>query len=190
MLSIKRFGGPLLCLIAWCFFLLFVLSQIDTGRQAFWKSLLRKNVPLRDRDVTANSTPPPDVLAEVERALSTAAGDALRVQHVVKSFNGDRVVDDVSFVVPPSSTFVLLGPNGAGKTTTLDIIREFFLHSFAPLNICQAVIWTRMVGTLLSTIDRSCKTGYLHAIAMVFAHNSLLSTTTLLYMSISTSMVG
>jgi len=140
MLSITRFGGPLLYLIAWCFVLLFVLSQIDTGRQAFWKSLLRKNAPLR-AEATAKSTPPPDVTAEVDRALSKSAGDTLRVQHIVKTFNGNRVVDDVSFSVPPSSTFVLLGPNGAGKTTTLDIIREFRLHNpVLDLTISQAVI--------------------------------------------------
>jgi len=140
MLSITRFGGPLLYLIAWWFVLLFVLSQIDTGRQAFWKSLLRKNATLR-AEITAKSTPPPDVTAEVDRALSTSAGDTLRVQHIVKSFNGNRVVDDVSFAVPPSSTFVLLGPNGAGKTTTLDIIREFRLHKPAlDLTLSQAVI--------------------------------------------------
>lgn len=56
--------------------------------------------------------------------LSRAVGSvppALTVSHLVKAYGGRRVVDDVSFTVPPGEIFGLLGPNGAGKTTTLEI---------------------------------------------------------------------
>jgi lipooligosaccharide transport system ATP-binding protein len=43
----------------------------------------------------------------------------LDVQHLIKSYGGRNVVDDVSFSVARGECFGLLGPNGAGKTTTL-----------------------------------------------------------------------
>jgi len=44
---------------------------------------------------------------------------AIEVVELTKEFDGRRVVDRVSFSVPPGSVLGLLGPNGAGKTTTV-----------------------------------------------------------------------
>jgi len=41
---------------------------------------------------------------------------------LVKSFNGFRAVDSLSFNVEEGEIFGLLGPNGAGKTTTIRIL--------------------------------------------------------------------
>ncbi len=46
----------------------------------------------------------------------------LYVKNVSKSFNGKKVVDDVSLYVKEGEIVGLLGPNGAGKTTTFYII--------------------------------------------------------------------
>jgi ABC-2 type transport system ATP-binding protein len=46
----------------------------------------------------------------------------LDVSHVRKDFGAVRAVRDVSFHIPPRSTFGLLGPNGAGKTTIMRMI--------------------------------------------------------------------
>ncbi len=46
----------------------------------------------------------------------------LHFDHVVKSFGGTRVVDDISFTVAPGEFFTLLGPSGCGKTTTLRLL--------------------------------------------------------------------
>lgn len=46
----------------------------------------------------------------------------ISVQNLVKSFNGRRVVDDLSFEVKKGEVFGLLGHNGAGKSTTIDLI--------------------------------------------------------------------
>lgn len=46
----------------------------------------------------------------------------LRVEHIQKSYNGRRVVDDVSFYVSPGEVVGLLGRNGAGKTTSFDMV--------------------------------------------------------------------
>jgi ABC-2 type transport system ATP-binding protein len=54
-------------------------------------------------------------------------GNTVEVSHITKSFNGQFVVNDISFDIAPGEVFGLIGPNGAGKTTIirmlLDIIR-------------------------------------------------------------------
>ncbi|WP_156843513.1 ATP-binding cassette domain-containing protein [Fructilactobacillus sanfranciscensis] len=44
---------------------------------------------------------------------------AVQVNHLSKTFNQKKVVDDISFNIKPGEIFALLGPNRAGKTTTL-----------------------------------------------------------------------
>ena len=44
------------------------------------------------------------------------------VQHLHKSYTGQRVVDDISLQIKRGECYGLLGPNGAGKTTTLRLL--------------------------------------------------------------------
>lgn len=46
----------------------------------------------------------------------------LEVQHLVRAFDGLKVVNDVSFTVEAGQVACLLGPSGCGKSTTLRII--------------------------------------------------------------------
>ena len=43
---------------------------------------------------------------------------SIHVHNLTKSFDGRRVVDDLSFSVKKGEVFALLGHNGAGKSTT------------------------------------------------------------------------
>ncbi len=46
----------------------------------------------------------------------------LVVEHIQKTYNGRRVVDDVNFFVEKGEVVGLLGRNGAGKTTSFDMV--------------------------------------------------------------------
>ena len=47
---------------------------------------------------------------------------ALDIQHLSKTYDGVKAVDDISFSIAPGEIFGLLGPNGAGKSTTINMI--------------------------------------------------------------------
>ena len=44
---------------------------------------------------------------------------AIRLEHVFKSFNGQAVLNDVTFEVEPGRAFCILGRSGTGKSVTL-----------------------------------------------------------------------
>ncbi|MBE0409171.1 MAG: ABC transporter ATP-binding protein [Anaerolineales bacterium] len=46
----------------------------------------------------------------------------IEVEHLSRTFNGLKAVDDVSFSVREGEVFGFLGPNGAGKTTTINML--------------------------------------------------------------------
>ena len=46
----------------------------------------------------------------------------MRVERLAKRFGGLRVLEDVSFHMPPGSVLGVVGPNGAGKTTLINLI--------------------------------------------------------------------
>ena len=49
---------------------------------------------------------------------------AVELHNVYKSYNGNLVVNDVSFTVAQGEIFGLIGPNGAGKTTTIRMMMD------------------------------------------------------------------
>ena len=46
----------------------------------------------------------------------------IAANNIVKSFNGKKVLNDLSFNVHKGQIFGLLGPSGAGKTTLIKIL--------------------------------------------------------------------
>ena len=49
----------------------------------------------------------------------------LNLQHLTKSFDGKKILDDLSIDIGRNEFVTLLGPSGCGKTTTLRIIGGF-----------------------------------------------------------------
>ena len=46
----------------------------------------------------------------------------IKVENLIKKFDGLLAVDDISFEVKPGEIFAFLGPNGAGKSTTIKML--------------------------------------------------------------------
>ncbi|MBQ0145342.1 MAG: ABC transporter ATP-binding protein [Bacteroidales bacterium] len=57
---------------------------------------------------------------------NTAGQDVIiRLEHLSKSFNGKKVLDDISLEIKKGEFVTFLGPSGCGKTTTLRAIAGF-----------------------------------------------------------------
>jgi branched-chain amino acid transport system permease protein len=48
--------------------------------------------------------------------------EQLRLEHVCKSFDGLRALDDVTFALSRGEILGLIGPNGSGKTTLINVV--------------------------------------------------------------------
>lgn len=53
-------------------------------------------------------------------------GEVLKIEHLIKTFDGRDILDDISFAINKGEVFGLLGPNGAGKTTLIRTILDIF----------------------------------------------------------------
>ncbi len=60
---------------------------------------------------------------------------ALRLQELVKDFDGKRAVDHISFTVKKGEILGLLGPNGAGKTTTIRMVMDIIAPDSGEIEI-------------------------------------------------------
>ena len=67
----------------------------------------------------------------------------LRLEGVTKAFGGLKVVDDVTFALPPGGRLGLIGPNGAGKTTVFNLISGVY-----PLDAGTITLDGRSIGAL------------------------------------------
>jgi iron(III) transport system ATP-binding protein len=81
----------------------------------------------------------------------------LRIDHLVKTFDGDRrgrggdadrvrAVDDVSFEVEEGQLFTLLGPSGCGKTTTLRSVAGLESPDGGSIRLGERMLFSRGEG--------------------------------------------
>ena len=76
-------------------------------------------------DMTQTNATPPAVDAAARERQGAAAGDAIRVEGLRKTYGEKVAVKGVSFAVRRGEVFALLGPNGAGKTSTIEILEGY-----------------------------------------------------------------
>jgi ABC-type multidrug transport system fused ATPase/permease subunit len=167
--SITKFGGPILYLFVYMLVLFSILVWVDSGSLMLW----RRTRP------TSNGLVEEKKMQDVTNAATAVANsdDVLRVLNISKSYNGKRVLDDVSLGVPKDEVFALLGPNGAGKTTIFNIIRKFSGDVFFSLtNHLKVVTFYLMKGKYLSQAHPSSETHGKLVPILVFVRNSLRST--------------
>src|SRR5664280_2478858 len=89
-----------------------------------------------------------------QEAIASAAGQAVALRGLTKSFDGRRVVDAIDLDVPTGSFFGLVGPNGAGKTTTLSMVTGWLRHESGTVSVLGHDVWSdplsakRIIGVL------------------------------------------
>ncbi|KAG1763849.1 hypothetical protein EDD22DRAFT_482473 [Suillus occidentalis] len=120
--DIMRYGSPIFYLSVYGPVLFGILIWADSGSIITRRFLDNNGHQVRMDEPQANfEANRQDVAAEAHAVASS--DDALRLLHLTKTFEGNKVVDDVSFGVSRDTIFAMLGPNGAGKTTTFNMIR-------------------------------------------------------------------
>ncbi len=53
--------------------------------------------------------------------------EILKIENLVKSFNGNTVISDISLSIARGELSAIIGPNGAGKTTCFNLITGYHL---------------------------------------------------------------
>jgi ABC-2 type transport system ATP-binding protein len=66
---------------------------------------------------------------------------SIEVTHLVKSYDGKKAVDEISFSVKKGEITGFLGPNGAGKSTTLKMIAGYLQPDSGEIRVCGIPVW-------------------------------------------------
>ncbi len=77
----------------------------------------------------------------------------IRFNNIVKSYSGDRVLENLSLEIPSGTFFALLGPSGSGKTTLLRLIAGLEMADSGTIflgdeDITHTPIYQRRVNTV------------------------------------------
>ena len=65
----------------------------------------------------------------------------IQVQNIIKSFDGFRALDDLSFTVPHGAVYGLVGPTGAGKSTVLRCITGIYRPDAGSVVVGGLPVW-------------------------------------------------
>jgi ABC-2 type transport system ATP-binding protein len=64
----------------------------------------------------------------------------VEVSHLSKSYNGQGVVNDISFNISKGEVFGLIGPNGAGKTTIIRMLLDIIKPDSGEIHILNDMV--------------------------------------------------
>ncbi len=77
----------------------------------------------------------------------------LSVKHIIKTFHGKKILDDVSFDVHPGQITVLLGQSGVGKSTILRILNHLETLDSGSIELDNKAIEFKKVGMLFQDFN-------------------------------------
>lgn len=81
---------------------------------------------------------------------------AIKFNHLTKSYGAKKAVDDISFAIGKGEIFGFLGPNGAGKTTTIRCLMDFVRPDSGSIKVGS-------LDSQTDTVEVKRKIGYLPA---------------------------
>ena len=79
---------------------------------------------------------------------------SIEVTHLLKQYDGQKAVDDISFSVKKGEIVGFLGPNGAGKSTTMKMITGYLVPDYGMVRVCgvditkNPIVVKRKIGYL------------------------------------------
>ncbi|KAJ7920707.1 hypothetical protein B0H13DRAFT_2421286 [Mycena leptocephala] len=117
MVSLNKYGGPILYLVLQSVALFAVLFWVDSGSVLFQK-LRRAHAEITSTEVDRPSKEDVDL----EAATASQPSNLLQVLDATKSYGSNLAVDRLTFGVGPGNVFCMVGPNGAGKTTSINLM--------------------------------------------------------------------
>jgi phospholipid/cholesterol/gamma-HCH transport system ATP-binding protein len=94
----------------------------------------------------------------------------IEIKHISKSFNGHKVIDDVSFILQSGKTNLIIGESGSGKTTILKMMVG--LHTIDSGQIIYN-------GTIFSELNEKQKQQFRKDIGMLFQGGALFDSMTI-----------
>ena len=71
---------------------------------------------------------------------------SIEVTHLLKQYDGQKAVDDISFSVKKGEIVGFLGPNGAGKSTTMKMITGYLVPDRGIASVCGEDITKNPIG--------------------------------------------
>ena len=77
----------------------------------------------------------------------------LSVRHIVKTFHGKKVLNDVSFDVQPGQIVVLLGQSGVGKSTVLRVLNNLEVLDDGYINLGNKPVNFFKIGMLFQDFN-------------------------------------
>ncbi|KAJ7626727.1 hypothetical protein B0H17DRAFT_1286284 [Mycena rosella] len=103
LVSLNKFGGPILYLVIQSAIALTILFWVDSGSVLFQRLRRARQAMPSNEDV------------DLEAAAASEPQNLLQILDATKTYGSNTAVDNLTFGVAPDSFFCMVGPNGAGK---------------------------------------------------------------------------
>lgn len=139
----------------------YIMQRVERDRlaavaEAKRQNMLRRELAWLSRGARARATKPkfhvaaaraliadvPPLRDEIElkrMAMARLGKQVIDLDNVAVSFDGHRVLDDITWMIGPGDRYGIVGSNGAGKTTLLNVLRGVLAPDAGRVKIGQTV---------------------------------------------------